>query len=61
MQETQQIKQPFQVTEDRERQELIRALVLQGYEDIGSGRGMECDEFFRELEKKFTICPPIVS
>ena len=35
-------------------QEQIREKVLESYKDISLGKGRDCNEFFDELEKRYT-------
>ena len=37
-----------------ERQKQIREKVLESYNDISLGKGRDCNEFFDELEKRYT-------
>jgi len=37
-----------------ENQQQIREMVLESYHDIALGKGRDCNEFFDELEKKYS-------
>ena len=37
-----------------ENQKQIREMVMESYCDIAAGKGRECNEFFEELEKKYS-------
>ncbi|MBQ8325781.1 MAG: hypothetical protein IJX86_01810 [Lachnospiraceae bacterium] len=37
-----------------ENQRKVRAMVLESYRDIAAGKGRDCNEFFEELEKKYS-------
>ena len=40
--------------EIEENQKQIREMVLESYYDIAAGKGRDCNEFFDELEKKYS-------
>ncbi|MBQ6996293.1 MAG: hypothetical protein IJN64_17680 [Lachnospiraceae bacterium] len=40
--------------EIEENQKQIREMVLESYHDIAAGKGRDCNEFFDELEKKYS-------
>ncbi len=40
--------------EIEENQKQIREMVLESYRDIAAGKGRDCNEFFDELEKKYS-------
>lgn len=31
----------------------VREMVLESYRDVGMGKGRECNDFFKELEKRY--------
>lgn len=37
-----------------ENQKQIREMVMESYRDIATGKERDCNEFFDELEKKYT-------
>ena len=37
-----------------ENQKQIREMVMESYRDIAAGKGRDCNEFFDELEKRYT-------
>ncbi len=37
-----------------ENQRQIREMVMESYWDIAAGKGRDCNEFFDELEKRYT-------
>lgn len=37
-----------------ENQKQIREMVMESYHDIAAGKGRDCNEFFEELEKRYT-------
>lgn len=37
-----------------ENQKQIRKMVMESYRDIEAGKGRDCNEFFEELEKRYT-------
>ncbi|MCM1201977.1 MAG: hypothetical protein NC312_12170 [Bacteroides fragilis] len=37
-----------------ENQKQIREMVMEIYHDIAAGKGRDCNEFFEELEKKYS-------
>ncbi len=37
-----------------ENQMQVRKMVLESYRDIASGKGRDCNEFFDELEKRYS-------
>lgn len=37
-----------------ENQKQIREMVMESYRDIAVGKGRDCNEFFDELEKRYT-------
>ncbi len=37
-----------------ENQRQIREMVMESYRDITAGKGRDCNEFFDELEKRYT-------
>ncbi|MDE6750121.1 MAG: hypothetical protein K2K21_13815 [Lachnospiraceae bacterium] len=37
-----------------ENQKQIREMVLESYHDIAAGKGRDCNEFFEELEKRYS-------
>lgn len=37
-----------------ENQKKVREIVLKSYSDIAAGKGRDCNEFFDELEKKYS-------
>lgn len=37
-----------------ENQKQIREMVMESYNDIGTGKGRNCNEFFEELEKRYS-------
>ncbi len=40
--------------EVNENQQQIRKMVLDSYRDIAEGKGRDCNEFFDELEKRYS-------
>lgn len=40
--------------EIEENQKNIQEMVLESYRDIAAGKGRDCNEFFEELEKKYS-------
>ncbi|MBQ7919324.1 MAG: hypothetical protein IJ324_05230 [Lachnospiraceae bacterium] len=41
--------------ENDENQKQIREMVMESYHDIALGKGRDCNEFFDELEKRYSI------
>ena len=37
-----------------ENQMRVRKMVLESYQDIAAGKGRDCNEFFDELEKRYS-------
>lgn len=37
-----------------ENQKQVREMVMESYRDIAAGKGRGCNEFFDELEKRYT-------
>lgn len=37
-----------------ENQKQVREMVMESYRDIAAGKGRDCNEFFDELEKKYS-------
>lgn len=37
-----------------ENQKRIREMVMESCQDIAAGKGRDCNEFFEELEKRYT-------
>lgn len=37
-----------------ENQRQIRDMVMESYRDIAAGKGRDCNEFFEELEKRYS-------
>ena len=37
-----------------ENQKQIREMVLESYRDIAAGKGRDCNEFYDELEKRYS-------
>lgn len=37
-----------------ENQKQIREMVMESHRDIAAGKGRDCNEFFEELEKKYS-------
>lgn len=37
-----------------ENQKQIRDMVMESYQDIAAGKGRDCNEFFEELEKRYS-------
>jgi len=37
-----------------ENQKQIREMVMESYRDIATGKGRDCNEFFEELEKRYS-------
>ena len=37
-----------------ENQKQVRKMVMESYHDIAAGKGRDCNEFFDELEKKYS-------
>lgn len=37
-----------------ENMEQVREMVLESYHDIAAGKGRECNEFFDELEQRYS-------
>lgn len=37
-----------------ENQKRVREMVMESYHDIAAGKGRDCNEFFEELEKRYT-------
>ena len=37
-----------------ENQKQVREMVMESYRDIAAGKGRDCNEFFDELEKRYT-------
>lgn len=35
-------------------QQHVREMVMESYNDIAAGKGRDCNEFFDELEKKYS-------
>lgn len=40
--------------EINENQKQVRDMVMESYHDIAAGNGRDCNEFFEELEKRYT-------
>lgn len=40
--------------EINENQKQVRDMVMESYHDIAAGKGRDCNEFFEELEKRYT-------
>ena len=40
--------------EINENQKHVRDMVMESYHDIAAGKGRDCNEFFEELEKRYT-------
>ncbi len=40
--------------EINDNQKQIREMVLESYQDIIEGKGRDCNEFFKELEKRYS-------
>ena len=40
--------------ETDENQRRIRRMVVDSYEDVALGKGRDCNDFFDELEKRYT-------
>ena len=40
--------------EINENQKQIREMVMESYRDIEAGNGRDCNEFFEELEKRYS-------
>lgn len=37
-----------------ENQRQVREMVMESYQDIAAGKGRDCNEFFDELEKRYS-------
>lgn len=37
-----------------ENQKQVREMVMDSYHDIAAGKGRDCNEFFNELEKRYS-------
>lgn len=37
-----------------ENQKEVRQIVLESYRDVAAGKGRDCNEFFDELEKRYS-------
>ncbi len=37
-----------------ENQKQVREMVMESYHDIAAGKGRDCNEFFEELEKRYS-------
>ncbi len=37
-----------------ENQKQVREMIMESYRDIAAGKGRDCNEFFEELEKRYT-------
>lgn len=37
-----------------ENQKQVREMVMESYQDIAEGKGRDCNEFFDELEKRYS-------
>lgn len=40
--------------EIEENQKEVREMVMESYHDIATGKGRDCNEFFDELEKRYS-------
>lgn len=40
--------------EINENRKQVREMVMESYHDIAAGKGRDCNEFFDELEKKYS-------
>lgn len=49
---TQQILDYRKEIDENQRQ--IRDMVMESYRDIAAGKGRDCNEFFEELEKRYS-------
>ena len=52
MSSTQQVLDYRKEIDENQRQ--IREMVMESYRDIAAGKGRDCNEFFEELEKRYT-------